>query len=223
MASTKSFSCPTPGTMRQVRRRPNPSRWSWAWPPRRTARQCSTPGDDVQEGALPPAMSATGICCARGGRRALRCDLHDEQPVRQTRLRLSTCKGRDESSPKLGMPGCGSSQNHFMLGQIIEWFYHDLAGIQCPADRASRKSSSSPPSLATCMGESQLCFRPRQHRQRVEAQGRPPGDARHHPGKYHGDGFRSRYRCRVGDRKRQAGGSCAGNPFFAHGKRGRSV
>ncbi len=24
-----------------------------------------------------------------------------------------------------------SSQNHFMLGHIIEWFYHDLAGIQC--------------------------------------------------------------------------------------------
>lgn len=23
-----------------------------------------------------------------------------------------------------------SSQNHFMLGQVIEWFYHDLAGIQ---------------------------------------------------------------------------------------------
>lgn len=23
------------------------------------------------------------------------------------------------------------SQNHFMLGQINEWFYHDLAGIQC--------------------------------------------------------------------------------------------
>jgi hypothetical protein len=23
----------------------------------------------------------------------------------------------------------GSSQNHFMLGQIMEWFYHDLAGI----------------------------------------------------------------------------------------------
>jgi len=27
--------------------------------------------------------------------------------------------------------GRGSSQNHFMLGQITEWFYHDLAGIQC--------------------------------------------------------------------------------------------
>jgi hypothetical protein len=24
-----------------------------------------------------------------------------------------------------------SSQNHFMLGQITEWFYHDLAGISC--------------------------------------------------------------------------------------------
>jgi alpha-L-rhamnosidase len=24
----------------------------------------------------------------------------------------------------------GTSQNHFMLGQIIEWFYHDLVGIQ---------------------------------------------------------------------------------------------
>ena len=36
----------------------------------------------------------------------------------------------------------GSSQNHFMLGQIEEWFYHDLAGIQdggagiLPADSA---------------------------------------------------------------------------------------
>ena len=29
----------------------------------------------------------------------------------------------------------GSSQNHFMLGQIQEWFYHDLAGIQ--SDRKS--------------------------------------------------------------------------------------
>lgn len=25
----------------------------------------------------------------------------------------------------------GPSQNHFMLGQINEWFFHDLAGIQC--------------------------------------------------------------------------------------------
>lgn len=28
----------------------------------------------------------------------------------------------------------GSSQNHFMLGQIQEWFYHDLAGIQSEAE-----------------------------------------------------------------------------------------
>ena len=25
----------------------------------------------------------------------------------------------------------GASQDHFMLGQIQEWFYHDLAGIGC--------------------------------------------------------------------------------------------
>jgi alpha-L-rhamnosidase len=24
----------------------------------------------------------------------------------------------------------GASQNHFFLGQVVEWFYHDLAGIQ---------------------------------------------------------------------------------------------
>jgi hypothetical protein len=36
--------------------------------------------------------------------------------------------------------GRGSSQNHFMLGQIVEWFYHDLAGIQCdPAGPGFRK------------------------------------------------------------------------------------
>ena len=33
----------------------------------------------------------------------------------------------------------GSSQNHFMLGQIQEWFYHDLAGIQNVPDSAGFK------------------------------------------------------------------------------------
>ena len=34
----------------------------------------------------------------------------------------------------------GSSQNHFMLGQIEEWFYHDLAGIQNAPESAGFKS-----------------------------------------------------------------------------------
>jgi alpha-L-rhamnosidase len=34
----------------------------------------------------------------------------------------------------------GSSQNHFMLGQIQEWFYHDLAGIQNAPDSAGFKT-----------------------------------------------------------------------------------
>ena len=35
--------------------------------------------------------------------------------------------------------GRDSSQNHFMLGQIQEWFYHDLAGIQNAPDSAGFK------------------------------------------------------------------------------------
>jgi alpha-L-rhamnosidase len=35
--------------------------------------------------------------------------------------------------------GRGSSQNHFMLGQIQEWFYYDLAGIQNAPDSAGFK------------------------------------------------------------------------------------
>src|SRR6185503_7141231 len=34
----------------------------------------------------------------------------------------------------------GSSQNHFMLGQIEEWFYHDLAGIQNAPNSAGFKA-----------------------------------------------------------------------------------
>lgn len=33
----------------------------------------------------------------------------------------------------------GASQNHFMLGHITEWFYHDLAGIQCDPDAVGFK------------------------------------------------------------------------------------
>ena len=35
--------------------------------------------------------------------------------------------------------GRDSSQDHFMLGQIQEWFYHDLAGIQNAPDSAGFK------------------------------------------------------------------------------------
>jgi alpha-L-rhamnosidase len=47
--------------------------------------------------------------------------------------------------------GRGSSQNHFMLGQIQEWFYHDLAGIGKTrrTARASKKSSSTRSPSAT--------------------------------------------------------------------------
>jgi hypothetical protein len=40
---------------------------------------------------------------------------------------------RGKTSLTEGWDG-GWSQNHFMLGQIEEWFYHDLAGIQSGGD-----------------------------------------------------------------------------------------
>jgi len=46
--------------------------------------------------------------------------------------------------------GVGSfgSQNHFMLGQINEWFFHDLAGIGVEADGAGYKKSIIKPMVA---------------------------------------------------------------------------
>ncbi len=43
--------------------------------------------------------------------------------------------------------GRGSSQDHFMLGQIQEWFYHDVAGIQNAQDSAGFKKIVIAPQL----------------------------------------------------------------------------
>ncbi|HWH68667.1 MAG TPA: alpha-L-rhamnosidase C-terminal domain-containing protein, partial [Candidatus Sulfotelmatobacter sp.] len=43
--------------------------------------------------------------------------------------------------------GRHSSQNHFMLGQIQEWFYHDLAGIRCDPDGPGFKKIIIKPAL----------------------------------------------------------------------------
>ena len=44
--------------------------------------------------------------------------------------------------------GRASSQNHFMLGQIMEWFYHDVAGIGCDPVGAGFKQILIRPTLA---------------------------------------------------------------------------
>ena len=41
----------------------------------------------------------------------------------------------------------GSSQNHFMFGQIMEWFYHDLAGIQADPTAPGFKKSVIKPAI----------------------------------------------------------------------------
>ena len=43
--------------------------------------------------------------------------------------------------------GGNASQDHFMFGQINEWFYHDLAGIQCDLSGPGFKKILIKPSL----------------------------------------------------------------------------
>jgi alpha-L-rhamnosidase len=57
--------------------------------------------------------------------------------------------------------GRDSSQNHFMLGQIQEWFYHDLAGIQNARKRGLQKDRHQPAARRRRdVGEGQLQFHP---------------------------------------------------------------
>ena len=62
---------------------------------------------------------------ADGGRSDVIFDLNNQ--TNQPGYGLQLAKGK--TSLTEAWDG-GSSQNHFMLGQIQEWFYHDLAGIQ---------------------------------------------------------------------------------------------
>jgi alpha-L-rhamnosidase len=68
--------------------------------------------------------------------------------------------------------GPRSSQNHFMLGQIQEWFYHDLAGIRSDGNGFKKISHLSAARRRRDMGEGQLPFHPRKNCQRLEARWR---------------------------------------------------
>ena len=59
-----------------------------------------------------------------------------------------------------------SSQDHFMSGEIMEWFYHHLAGIQMTKMFLPlRRLSSNPPSLATLPGSKPAMIRSGQDHQ----------------------------------------------------------
>jgi alpha-L-rhamnosidase len=64
---------------------------------------------------------------ADGGRSDVIFDINDqsEKPGYGYQLKMGAT-----SLTEAWDAGRDSSQNHFMLGQIQEWFYHDLAGIQ---------------------------------------------------------------------------------------------
>ena len=102
--------------------------------------------------------------------------------------------------------GPGSSQDHFMLGQIQEWFYHDLAGIQnAPGQRGLQKNCHQPAARRRCVvGESQLQFHPWKNCERLEARRRKIHLEIFNSAKHDGDGFCSRkIRRRSGQNRRR--------------------
>lgn len=65
-----------------------------------------------------------------------------------------------------------SSHNHFMLGQISEWFFYDLAGIQSdPESWIPEGFVETYHRGRPVMGEGQLCLGARENRQRVDTHG----------------------------------------------------
>jgi hypothetical protein len=74
---------------------------------------------------------------AEGGRSDVIFDLNNQSDKPGYGLQLK--KGAT-SLTEAWDAASGSSQNHFMLGQIQEWFYHDVAGIGCdPAGPGFKK------------------------------------------------------------------------------------
>ena len=65
---------------------------------------------------------------AEGGRSDVICDMNNqsEKPGYGYQLNMGAT-----SLTEAWNASRSSSQDHLMLGQIVEWFYHDLAGIQC--------------------------------------------------------------------------------------------
>jgi hypothetical protein len=66
------------------------------------------------------------LALAEGGRSDVIFDLNDQSDKPGYGFQLK--KGAT-SLTEAWDAGRGASQNHFMLGQIMEWFYHDVAGI----------------------------------------------------------------------------------------------
>ncbi len=75
---------------------------------------------------------------AEGGRSDVIFDMNNqsERPGYGYQLKMGATSLTEKWNAGVGNFG---SQNHFMLGQINEWFFNDLAGISCDADGAGFK------------------------------------------------------------------------------------
>ena len=140
--STRNFTTRPIAFTPPARNAPMPFRWSWACANRRTAPPCWTPSSrDVR--AHGNALTAGDVgyryllrALADGGRSDVIFDMNNQsdKPGYGYQLKMGAT-----SLTEAWDAGRDSSQNHFMLGQIQEWFYHDLAGIQNAPDSAGFK------------------------------------------------------------------------------------
>ena len=118
-------------SMPPARRRPRPCRWSWVSSRRSIARACSTRSSATCGAIAAPTAGDVGYryvlrALADGGRSDVIFEMNhqSERPGYGYQLARGATSLTEawDANPR-------SSQNHFMLGQIIEWFYGDLAGL----------------------------------------------------------------------------------------------
>jgi len=95
------------------------------------------PAHDLHGQFATGSQCANALALARGGRSDVIYDMinQDEKPGYGYQLRQGAT-----SLTESWDANHGASQNHFMLGQIIEWFYRCLVGIEPdPAEPAFRR------------------------------------------------------------------------------------
>ena len=129
--STPDTTTRRPTATRRARRPRTPSRSSWNWYPTRSVQRVASLVDDVRQHGNALTAGDVGYryllrALADAGRSDVVFDLNSqaERPGYAYQLKLGATSLTEawDADPK-------SSQNHFMLGQIVEWFYRDLAGI----------------------------------------------------------------------------------------------
>ena len=157
---------------------------------------------------------------AEGGRSDVIFDLNNQSEKPGYGYQLK--KGATSLTEAWDARPFSSSQNHFMLGQIQEWFYHDLAGIGVdPTGPGFKKILIRPQPACDRPGPGGLRLDSRKNHQRLDACRRQIHLERHDSREHDGHRFYSRHLGGNGDGRRQTRGPKRRGEIFADGKRPR--